>query len=166
MGLRVAGVDMLESDDGPLVMEVNSSPGLQGIEGATGVDVAGAIVAHLGEALPFAEVDVKQRLTLAAGYGVTELEVAADGPLAGRTLAELALEEADVTVLSIERAGEVIPNPRRGQALEVGDQIVAYGELETLKALIPRDALGRRRGGRGPRRKPPPPGGALSRRSR
>jgi ribosomal protein S6--L-glutamate ligase len=35
MGLRVAGVDMLEGDDGPLVMEVNSSPGLQGIEAAT-----------------------------------------------------------------------------------------------------------------------------------
>ena len=44
MGLNVAGVDMLRSDHGPVVMEVNSSPGLEGIEKATGVDVAHAIV--------------------------------------------------------------------------------------------------------------------------
>lgn len=42
-GLSVAGVDVLESEEGPLVTEVNSSPGLEGIEDATGVDVAGAI---------------------------------------------------------------------------------------------------------------------------
>jgi ribosomal protein S6--L-glutamate ligase len=44
MGLSVAGVDMLQSKRGPLVMEVNSSPGLRGIEAATGVDIAGKIV--------------------------------------------------------------------------------------------------------------------------
>lgn len=44
MGLNVAGVDMLRSDRGPLVMEVNSSPGLRGIEEATGVNVAGKII--------------------------------------------------------------------------------------------------------------------------
>ena len=44
MGLKVAGVDMLESTDGPLVMEVNSSPGLEGIEKASGKDVANFIV--------------------------------------------------------------------------------------------------------------------------
>src|SRR5699024_6727719 len=43
MGLNVAGVDLLRSKRGPLVMEVNSSPGLQGIEEATGKDVAGMI---------------------------------------------------------------------------------------------------------------------------
>ena len=44
MGLNVAGVDLLRSDHGPVVMEVNSSPGLEGIEKATGVDVAEAII--------------------------------------------------------------------------------------------------------------------------
>ncbi|HET9766576.1 MAG TPA: 30S ribosomal protein S6--L-glutamate ligase [Thermoanaerobaculia bacterium] len=44
VGLVVAGVDFLRTNRGPLVIEVNSSPGLEGIEGATGVDVAGAIV--------------------------------------------------------------------------------------------------------------------------
>lgn len=44
MGLRVAGVDLLRSNHGPVVMEVNSSPGLEGIEQATGIDVGGKII--------------------------------------------------------------------------------------------------------------------------
>ena len=44
LGLNVAGVDMLRSNHGPVVMEVNSSPGLEGIEAASGRDVAGAII--------------------------------------------------------------------------------------------------------------------------
>jgi ribosomal protein S6--L-glutamate ligase len=46
MGLEVAGVDMLEGRDGPKILEINSSPGLEGIERASGVDVAGAIIEH------------------------------------------------------------------------------------------------------------------------
>nr|WP_086939232.1 30S ribosomal protein S6--L-glutamate ligase [Thaumasiovibrio occultus] len=47
MGLRVCGVDILDSNHGPVVMEVNSSPGLEGIEKATGKDVAGLIVEYI-----------------------------------------------------------------------------------------------------------------------
>lgn len=47
LGLRVAGVDMLRSNHGPVVMEVNSSPGLEGIETTSGKDVAGAIIEYL-----------------------------------------------------------------------------------------------------------------------
>ncbi len=54
MGLGVAGVDLLQSDRGPLVLEINSSPGLEGIESATGIDVADKIITalehHEGEA--------------------------------------------------------------------------------------------------------------------
>ncbi len=49
LGLRVAGVDLLRSNHGPVVMEVNSSPGLEGIEAASGVDVADRIVVFLEE---------------------------------------------------------------------------------------------------------------------
>lgn len=49
MGLHVAGVDLLRSSRGPLVMEVNSSPGLEGIEGATNKDIANAIVEFVEE---------------------------------------------------------------------------------------------------------------------
>jgi ribosomal protein S6--L-glutamate ligase len=47
MGLSVAGVDMLASDEGPMILEVNSSPGLEGIESSSGVDVADAVIAYL-----------------------------------------------------------------------------------------------------------------------
>jgi ribosomal protein S6--L-glutamate ligase len=47
LGLRVAGVDMIESKQGPMVMEVNSSPGLEGIEKTTDVAVAAAIIEHI-----------------------------------------------------------------------------------------------------------------------
>ena len=47
MGLSVCGVDMLRSDRGPVVLEVNSSPGLEGVEDASGIDVAGKIIAFL-----------------------------------------------------------------------------------------------------------------------
>jgi ribosomal protein S6--L-glutamate ligase len=47
LGLGIAGVDMLQSSRGPLVMEVNSSPGLEGIEGATKVDIAGKIIEYV-----------------------------------------------------------------------------------------------------------------------
>ena len=47
LGLRVAGVDMIESSQGPMVMEVNSSPGLEGIEKSTGVEVATAIIEQI-----------------------------------------------------------------------------------------------------------------------
>ena len=44
LGLKVAGVDMLQSKRGALILEVNSSPGLKGIETATGIDIAGKII--------------------------------------------------------------------------------------------------------------------------
>jgi ribosomal protein S6--L-glutamate ligase len=53
LGLTVAGVDMLESAEGPMVMEVNSSPGLEGIEKTTGVNVAEAIIEHIERQVNF-----------------------------------------------------------------------------------------------------------------
>jgi ribosomal protein S6--L-glutamate ligase len=52
LGLGFAGVDMVRSRRGPLVLEVNASPGLEGIEAATGLDLAGAVVEALEAALP------------------------------------------------------------------------------------------------------------------
>ena len=59
LGLGVAGVDMLRSNHGPLVMEVNSSPGLEGVETSTGVDVAGKIIDYLEK--KFAESQKKRK---------------------------------------------------------------------------------------------------------
>ena len=62
LGLNVAGVDMLRSNRGPVVMEVNSSPGLEGIEKATGKDIAGMII-------QFLEKNAKHNRTRTRGRG-------------------------------------------------------------------------------------------------
>ncbi len=56
LGLRIAGVDLVRTNRGPMILEVNSSPGLKGIEGATGIDVAGAIVDFAVHHAPVADV--------------------------------------------------------------------------------------------------------------
>ncbi|MFT4798035.1 MAG: ribosomal protein S6--L-glutamate ligase, partial [Candidatus Azotimanducaceae bacterium] len=85
LGLRVAGVDMLEGKDGPQVMEVNSSPGLEGIESSTGLDVAGAVIDYIAAQVDFPEIDLRQRLTVSKGYGVTEIYVPAGSKFVGLT---------------------------------------------------------------------------------
>jgi ribosomal protein S6--L-glutamate ligase len=84
MGLRIAGVDMLESKDGPQIMEVNSSPGLEGIEGATQIDVAGAIVEYIEDRVNFPDMDLRQRLTVSKGYGVGEVPIPAKSELSAK----------------------------------------------------------------------------------
>jgi len=145
MGLRVAGVDMLEAADGPQVMEVNSSPGLEGIEGATGIDVAGAIIEHLEQEVLFPDVDLRQRLTLKAGYGVAEFPVVANSSLAGKTLAQNRLREQDIIVLSINRNGVIIPNPKGDREILEGDELLCFGKVIALRALIPPDKPGKKK---------------------
>lgn len=136
MGLRVAGVDLIESDDGPLVLEVNSSPGLEGIESATGVDVAAAIVEHLEEQVVFPQVDVRQRLTAAPSHGVVELFVTQESGLAERTLHQLELAARDVVVLGISRERTLHPNPPGEFRLLSGDRLVCFGRYAALREFI------------------------------
>src|SRR6476661_4370541 len=103
MGLRVAGVDMLEGRNGPQVMEVNSSPGLEGIETATKLDIAGAIVDYVAEQVAFPQIDVRQRLSVSTGYGVAELLVHGDADVIGKTIADSGLRERDISVLTLNR---------------------------------------------------------------
>jgi ribosomal protein S6--L-glutamate ligase len=137
MGLRVAGVDMLEGEDGPLVMEVNSSPGLQGIETATKLDVAGAIIDYIAGQVAFPEIDVRQRLTVSTGYGVAELMVHGAVDLVGKTLGEAGLWERDITVLTLHRGVSVIPNPRKHVVLEADDRLFCFGKLDEMRSMVP-----------------------------
>jgi ribosomal protein S6--L-glutamate ligase len=137
MGLRVAGVDMLESDDGPLVMEVNSSPGLQGIETATKLDVAGAIIDYISNEVAFPDIDVRQRLAVSTGYGVAELVVHAGADIVGSTLGSSGLLDRDITVLTLNRGTTVVPNPRATQVLQAEDRLLCFGNMEEMRSLIP-----------------------------
>ena len=137
MGLRVAGVDMLEGNVGPLVMEVNSSPGLEGIERATELDIAGAIVDYIANQVAFPELDVRQRLTVSTGYGVAELLVREGAELVGTTLGDSGLRERDITVLTLHRDRVVIPNPRMSRVLEANDRLLCFGKLDEMRDMIP-----------------------------
>ncbi len=146
MGLRVAGVDLLEGRDGPVLMEVNSSPGLEGIEAATGVDVAGEIIALIEDEVLFPEIDLRQRLTLSSGYGVIEVPVDERSELCGKTIRDSKLRERDVLVLTIQRDSVTIPNPRMDREILAGDVLLCFGKSLTLKSLAPprRPRRGRR----------------------
>lgn len=145
MGLRIAGVDMLEAKDGPQIMEVNSSPGLEGIEKATGVDVAGSIIDHVEDHIKFPELDVRQRLSESRGYGVAEMVVAPKSELDGKTLSESQLRDHDIVILSIERKDQIIANPKGSRRLEAGDHLLCFGKLTAMRDLIPHPKRRRRR---------------------
>jgi len=145
MGLRVAGVDMLEGRDGPQIMEVNSSPGLEGIEGATQLDVAGAIIDYIAAQVDFPEIDLRQRLTVSRGYGVTEIHVPEGSEYVGKQINESGLRDKDINVLTLNRGTTVIPNPRSHRRLEAGDRLLCFGKLELMRDLIPARARRSRR---------------------
>lgn len=138
MGLRVAGVDMLESKTGPQVMEVNSSPGLEGIEKCTQLDIAGAIVDYIAAQVDFAEIDVRQRLTVSRGYGVAEIHVPEGSQYLGKEIGQSGLREKDINALTLHRGATVIPNPKSTRVLEAGDRLLCFGKLESMRDLVPK----------------------------
>ncbi len=144
-GLRIAGVDMLEGKDGPQVMEVNSSPGLEGIENATQLDIAGAMIDYVAAQVNFPELDIRQRLTISRGYDVAELLVPEGSEFVGKTLANSGLKERDVNVLSLHRAGKVIPNPKATREIEPGDRLLCFGKVSTMRDLVPEKSRKRRK---------------------
>lgn len=145
MGLGVAGVDMLEGTDGPQIMEVNSSPGLEGIETCTQVDVAGAIIDYISSHVHFPEIDFRQRLTVSKGYGISELIIPEGSQFVGQTVAEAGLREKDLNVLMLYREGRAIPNPKSERVLEGNDRMLCFGKRESMKGLIPDKTQRKRR---------------------
>jgi ribosomal protein S6--L-glutamate ligase len=139
-------------------MEVNSSPGLEGIETATNLDIAGAIIDYVANQVGFPELDVRQRLTVSTGYGVAELHVREGSDLVGKSISDSGLRDLDITILTLNRGITVIPNPRMNRVLEPDDRLLCFGRLEAMRGMIP-DRPRRRR----PRIKPLPdeplPGG-------
>lgn len=144
LGLRIAGVDMLESAQGPQIMEVNSSPGLEGIEKCTGLDIAGAVVEYIAARVDFPDIDIRQRLTVSRGYGVSEILIREGSNFDGRTIAGTELRESDINVLTLYRGTTVIPNPRAERTLQANDRLLCFGKLDAMRDLLPPKAQRRR----------------------
>ena len=145
LGLRVAGVDMLESASGPQIMEVNSSPGLEGIEKCTELDIAGAVIDYIAAQVDFPEIDIRQRLTVSKGYGVTEIYVPEGSNYIGGTIRDSELPDQDINVLTLYRGNKVIPNPRLDRVLEADDKLLCFGKLEAMRDMVPQRTRRRRR---------------------
>jgi len=145
MGLRVAGVDMLEGSGGPQIMEVNSSPGLEGIEACTDLDIAGAIIDYIAAQVDFPEIDIRQRLTVSRGYGVAEIRVPEGSHYEGKAIEHSGLRAKDINVLTLYRGTSVIPNPRSDRVLEPGDRLLCFGNLDSMRGLIPEKVRRQRR---------------------
>lgn len=145
LGLRIAGVDMLECRDGPQVLEVNSSPGLEGIETCTGLDVAGAVIDYIAAQVDFPEIDIRQRLNVSKGYGVSEISVPEGSKFVGISIADTNLANLDINVLTLYRGNKVIPNPRAQRILEANDRLLCYGKLDSMRSMVPSKTRQRRR---------------------
>lgn len=145
LGLRVAGVDLLEGKEGPQVMEVNSSPGLEGIEQCTQLDIAGVIIDYIAAQVDFPEIDLRQRLTVSRGYGVAEIHVPDGSDFVGKTISESGMRDKDINALTLYRGTSVIPNPRADRTLEAGDRLLCFGRLEAMRAMIPEKTRRKRR---------------------
>ena len=134
LGLNVAGVDLLEGNTGPLVLEVNSSPGLEGIEKASGVNVAGAIIDYVISESDFSEVNVDQLLRTIPGHGVLSVHLRNHPKLIGKPIGDLF--KGDVPIFALSRAGDLIWNPEPDMQLRFHDTVICYGDLEELRVAI------------------------------
>jgi ribosomal protein S6--L-glutamate ligase len=99
--------------------------------------VAGAIIDFIANQVAFPEIDVRQRLSVSTGYGVAELVVHPGADMVGRKLSESGLDERDITVLTLHRGANVIPNPRNKEIVEAGDRLLCFGKLEEMRSMIP-----------------------------
>ena len=145
LGLRVAGVDMLEGADGPQIMEINSSPGLEGIESCLQLDIAGAIIDYIGAQVDFPEIDIRQRLTVSRGYGVTEIHIPDGSKYIGQQINASGFEDRDINALTLYRDGKLFPNPRSDRELEPEDRLLCFGKLESMRELVPKKTRRNRR---------------------
>ena len=142
LGLNVAGVDLLEGVNGPLVLEVNSSPGLEGIEKASGQNVAGAIIDFVSNDHNFSDVNMDLMLNTVPGMGALSIHMKNHPYLVGCTISEL-YGSRKPTVMALSRDGELIWNPEVDSQLRFSDVIICYGELQDLKLNL-RQKLGPR----------------------
>ena len=85
----------------------------------------------------FPELDIRQRLTVSAGYGLAELHIPDGSSYVGNTLAESGLHERDLNVLSLVGGLTVVPNPKAQRELEANDRLLCFGRLDSMRDLIP-----------------------------
>ena len=146
IGLRVAGVDMLERQ------RRSANHGgefLARFGGDRTLYATGYRRRHHG--LPGGPGRLSRRsicgsdLTVSRGYGVTEIHIPEGSEYVGQAIAESGLRDRDLNVLTLYRGTSVIPNPKSSRELEAGDRLLCFGKLELMRDLIPAKTRRKRR---------------------
>ncbi len=138
LGLKVAGVDLLEGSNGPLVLEVNSSPGLEGIEKASGVNVAAKIIEFIMDDHDFADIDMAQLMRTQPGQGALSLHLRNHLPLIGKMIEEVfpSTIKETVPVFALSRDKKLVWNPDPHTQLRYDDVVIFYGQTKMLRAAL------------------------------
>nr|WP_245720571.1 TrkA C-terminal domain-containing protein [Microbulbifer yueqingensis] len=106
--------------------------------------MAGAVIEYIAAQVDFPEIDVRQRLTVSKGYGVSEIYIPEGSRFVGRTIQETRLYEHDINVLTLYRGNKVIPNPKPQRELEPNDKLLCFGKLEAMRGMVPAKTRRRR----------------------
>lgn len=80
-------------------------------------------------------VSFEEFLLTSGGYGISQIEVCKNNPLLGKTLSESNLKKQDVLVLSVERGGGHITNPPAATEINLGDRLVCFGKLDSMRKV-------------------------------
>lgn len=79
------------------------------------------------------QVSFEELLVATGGYGISQIQIRGDSPILGKTLLNSELKKHDITVLVIERGGEITPNPPASMSIQLGDELVCFGKLENIR---------------------------------
>ena len=81
-------------------------------------------------------VSFEELVVATGGYGISQIEVCQDSPVLDKTLMNSELRDADITVLAIQRQGNIIPNPPARTKISKGDKLICFGKLENIRQKI------------------------------
>ncbi|MCG2712751.1 MAG: hypothetical protein L6416_10590 [Candidatus Omnitrophica bacterium] len=81
-------------------------------------------------------VTFEELVVATGGYGISQIEIFKDSPVIDTTLMNSELRDADITVLAIQKQGEIIPNPPARTKIALGDKLICFGKLENIRNKI------------------------------
>jgi len=136
LGIEVGGVDLLEGRSGPILLEVNSSPGLEGIERASKVNVAGKIIDMISQRHRIQSTNLQEVIRHHSGHGALTIRIKDWPEFIGRRIKDVRME--DSRALTVLRGKEHIWSPDENLVLQPNDELVLYGEIVSIRAHMQR----------------------------
>jgi len=78
-------------------------------------------------------VTFEQLIVVTGGYGVSQIEICKDSPILDTTILDSNLRGRGITILTVQRGAEVMPNPSPNTKLILGDKLICFGKLESIR---------------------------------